>query len=230
MLSPYQLLRRVICTTVLAVPVVALPIASVHAQAVTVNFNTLTEASPGSGTRYLSNCYVESGFVFTAVGVSCSGTTSVNVFLAGSANSPLFGDGLGSTPSLILNTLDASLIDITRVGGGTFMLNSIALGVFDGAGTTVRFTGFGAGLTVTQTFSLLSTQVGFNTFSLNNSFTNLTTVRITALDEFAEPLVKFDNVSLFAQSVVPEPSTIVLSAGGLFVLGALAQRQRRNHA
>jgi len=201
-----------------------------HAQPVTVNFNTLTESSPGSGTRFVSNCFMESGFVFTAVGVSCTGAAAANQFVAGNADSPLIG--VGPTPSFLLNSTTATMVDITRfgVGAGLFNATSIMLAPFLGANTTVMFSGFGAAGTVMQSVMLSGTQTGFQTFTFASNFTNLNSLRITSSNQFGEPFVVFDNVSLNAvnQAVVPEPSTILLSAAGLAVLGFVARR--RNHA
>ena len=197
-----------------------------QAQATTVTFNSLTESSPGSGLRFVNNCYTESGFVFTAVGVPCTGTASEDAFVAGSMNSPLLGGG--PTPSLLLNSPAASLIDVSRSGGGLFSLTTIALAPFFEANTSVMFTGMGLGGAMPmQTFSLLGTQAGFQTVTLNSAFTSLSAVRITATNDFGEPLVKFDNVALVAQqSVVPEPSTVLLSAAGLAGLGVITLRRR----
>ena len=195
------------------------------AQPTTVTFNSLTESSPGSGTRYVGNCYSESGFTFTAVGIPCAGAASQNAFVAAGPNEPILGGG--TTPSFLLNSPAASLIDVMRSGGGLFNLTSISLAPFFEANTTVLFTGMmiGGGLTM-QTFTLPGTQVGFQTFTFNAAFNNLTSVRITASNQYGEPLVKLDN---FATNVVPEPSTIVLSALGLASI-AVISRRRRNHA
>ena len=208
----------------LSIAGVAWPVNSVHAQAATVTFDALTESSPGAGIRFVPNCYVESGFQFTVVGVPCTGTTATDAFVAGSANSPLF-DG-STTPSFLLNTSLGSLIDVTRVGGGQFSFLSIALAPYFEANTTVTFTGTRAGGNVMQSFDLLGMQTGFLTVMLNSTFNNLTSLRLTASNQFAEPLVKFDNVALVGTQVVPEPSTVLLSAAGLAGIALLRLRRR----
>ncbi len=196
-----------------------------NAQAAVATFNSLTEDSPGSGTRFISNCYSESGFVFTAVGIGCTGVDSDNVFVAGGANSPIFGGG--STPSLLLNSPLASVIEITSSGGGLFSLSSIALAPFFGANTTVMFTGMAMGGSVMQSFDLSGTQMGFQNFNFTSTFTALSSVQISATNEFGEPLVKFDDVSgVLTPAVVPEPSTIMLSAAGLLCIVAFGTRRR----
>ncbi len=195
------------------------------AQTTTVTFNTLTESSPGSGTRYVGNCYVESGFLFTAVGLPCSGDASLNAFLAGSANSPLFGGG--SSPSLILNSPTATLINVARMDGAFFTFSGISLAPFDGAATTVVFTGIKAGGNVTRTVTILGSASGFQTFSFADLFTGVSAVQIAATNEFGEKLVKFDDFTAIAVAgVVPEPATVVLFAGGLIGLGVVAMRRR----
>ncbi len=214
----------------LVVAVAALSIsvsaAQLGAQAATLNFNTLTEVPPGSGIRFVNNCYQESAFVLIAVGVSCTGPTAANAFLANSANSPSFGGN--GTPSLLLNTPDASEIDLRRVDGGTFAISSIGLsGVLAASQTSVLFTGFGSGAPIMQTFMVGAM---YADFMFGSQFTNLTSVRITARNEFDEPLVNFDNIQLVRISpavVVPEPSSLALVFGGLVLLAAASRRHLR---
>ncbi len=201
--------------------------ASAHAQASTVvTFNTLTASSPGSGTRYIGNCYAESGFLFTAVGLPCSGPTSANTFVAAGADSPLLGGG--ASPSLLLNAPEASIISVLRQDGASFTFSSIKLSPFDAATTTVVFTGVRAGGNVSRTFVLASTQVGFQTFNFADLFIGVTSVQIAATNEFGEPLVKFDDFAAMSSSVgvVPEPASIMLFGVGAFVLVAVTYRRR----
>lgn len=215
---------RVLTLFSLSVASAAWPVHTLHAQAATVTFDALTENSPGSGIRFVSNCYIERGFQFTVVGVPCTGATAANAFVAAGRNSPIFGGS--NTPSFLLNSPDGSLIDITRVGGGQFSFLSIALAPFLGAATNVMFTGTRAGGNAMQSIDLLGTQTGFRTLDLNAMFNNLTSLRVAASNEFAEPFVKFDNVALVATQVVPEPSTVLLSAAGLAGIALLRLRRR----
>ena len=212
----------VLALTMVATTVVTAPLS---AQPTTVNFNALTESSPGSGTRFITNCYTESGFVFTVVGVPCTGAASQNAFVAGSANSPIFGGG--TTPSLLLNSPTGSVINVTRTSGGLFNFSSIELAPFFEANTSVQFTGFGTGIMPTQTFLLSGAQVGFQTFTFGAAFANLSSLQITATNQFGEPLVKLDNFSAVAAqvAVVPEPSTVMLCAAGMLALAGAAKRR-----
>lgn len=229
MVGTFRSTARAVIALSFTVSMAALPPRVVQAQPTTVTFNSLTESSPGSGTRFVSNCYMESGFVFTAVGVACTGAASEDAFVAGGPNSPIFGGG--STPSFLLNTPEASLIDVTRSGGGLFSLTSIELAPFFDANTTVMFTGMGMGGSMpTQSFVLPGTQMAFQSFAFDPAFAGLSSVRIMATNEFGEPLVRFDNLAATAQqSVVPEPSTVLLLGAGLVGM-AVTTLRRRNRA
>lgn len=203
------------------------PVSAARAQAATtVTFNTLTESSPGSGTRFIGNCYAESGFLFTAVGVPCTGTASANTFVAANANSPLFGGG--TSPSLLLNSADATRINVARTDGAFFNLTGISLAPFDGAATTVVFTGVRAGGNVTHTVQLMGMQSGFQVFTFAD-FIGVSSVEIAASNQFGEPLVKFDDVATTSATVgvVPEPASIVLMGTGLVGLTIVLRRRAR---
>ena len=214
-------LQRWVCVAAL-VTAVGVPNAEVAAQNVSITFNSLTETVPLSGTRFVNNCYIENGFVFTAVGIGCTGVAAQDAFLAAGPNSPLFGGG--ATPSLLLNQSGATMIDVTRSGGGLFNARSIALAPFDMAMTTVLFTGVRAtGPNVMQSFILGAQQNGFQTFSFSSGFSDLRSLRIDSNNEFGEPFVKMDDVAL---SVVPEPASIALVAAGLGAVAGFARRRR----
>lgn len=200
---------------------------SAGAQTTTVTFNALTESSPGAGTRFIGNCYAESGFLFKAVGLPCTGPSSENAFVAGSANSPLFGGG--TSPSLLLNSGDASLISVARVDGAFFNFTGISLAPFGGAATTVVFTGTRGATTVSRTVTLVGGQAGFQVFSFADFFAGVSSMQIAASNQFGEPLVKFDDfTATVAVGVVPEPSSVVLLGSGLFAVAFFTIRRRRN--
>lgn len=217
---------RLLAALSFSVMAAAATAAPAQAQTTTVTFNSLTESAPGSGTRFVGNCYAESGFLFTAVGLPCTGAASLNAFVAGSANSPLFGGG--TTPSMLLNSPTATLINVNRMDGAFFNFASIQLAPFDGARTTVVFTGIRAGGNVTQTVTVAGAQAGFMTFSFADLFTGVSAVQIAATNEFGEPLVKFDNFTAMAPQVgvVPEPQTYLLMAVGMMGVAILVVRRR----
>lgn len=202
--------------------------APARAQAVTMNFNSVTQPA-GSDFAYVANCYTESGFQVTAVGLGC-GTAMPDAF--GKAFSSAGPAYQGS--ALFLNTTNATLVDFSRVGGGLFSMQSAAFspfggpGIFGGGATTVTFIGsLFSGSTVTQTFNVSGLMAGLQTFSLNSAFTGLTSVRMSALDAFGEPLVQFSNLTFTpAATSVPEPATVALVAGGLLGVAAAARRRR----
>jgi len=223
-LSHGKTLRRLAAVALAITSAGAAPRA-MHAQTTVVTFNTLTESAPGSGTRFVGNCYVESGFLFAAVGLPCSGSASEGAFLAAGPNSPLFGGG--ATPSLLLNSPTASLISVARTDGSAFSFMSIMLAPFDGAATSVTFTGTRTAGSVTQTVALSGTQSGFQMFSFADLFAGVTSIQIAATNEFGEPLVKFDDFSVIGgSSVIPEPSTYVLFGTGLVLLVIVTHRRR----
>ena len=226
-ISPQSFVRL---GTAIALVLTAAVAAPVRAQVTTtVTFNTLTESSPGAGTRYIGNCYAESGFLFTAVGLPCTGATAANAFVAGSANSPLFGGG--TTPSLLLNSGDASLISVARVDGAFFNFTGISLAPFFGATTTVVFSGVRGATTVSRSVTVSGNVSGFQVFSFADFFAGVSSIQIAASNEFGEPLVKFDDFTAVsaAVGVVPEPASLVLFATGLFGIGMVVIR-RRNRA
>ncbi|MCC7054977.1 MAG: PEP-CTERM sorting domain-containing protein [Gemmatimonadaceae bacterium] len=224
MSHPYRNATRLVAVAAIALAGVAATAAPASAQATVVTFNSLTESSPGSGTRFVGNCHLESGFLFTAVGIPCTGAAAANAFVAGSASSPVFGGG--STPSLLLNAAAATTIDIRRQDGATFDFTSILLAPFDGAATSVTFNGFRAGGDVSRSVTLAGSQAGFAMFSFADLFIGVTGVQIVATNEFGESLVKFDDFSAGVPDVgvVPEPSTVLLLGSGLCIMLVVGRR------
>ncbi|HEY0780566.1 MAG TPA: PEP-CTERM sorting domain-containing protein [Gemmatirosa sp.] len=200
--------------------------APAHAQsAVTLDFNSL-QVTDGSGIRYVDNCYQESGFVITAVGVGCGTAGS---FATASADDPVLWTG---SPSLFFNDPTATVVSLASVSGSPFSMQSIDFAPFLGAGGDVMLTGFlTGGGTVTQTCTVAAgspfASPALSTCSLGSAFVGLSSVQLAGMNAFGEPIVEFDNVALTA---TPEPTTVALFAAGLLGLGAAARRRRQARA
>ena len=210
-----RLARRMLCgvATLASVSTVLV------AQPTVANFNSLTTAN-GEGVRYVQNCYIEAQLQFTLTGVGCDDTEA---FATWGPENPLFYTG---SPALFNNSTASSSFDIMAAGGQAFSLLSIDLTTFLGEfgnPTSVTFTGMlmGGG-TVSRMVDLPGATTTPTTIMFTD-FSMLSSVRLTVTDPEFEPYVQFDNVTA---SVVPEPSTVILLAGGLVTLAALARRRR----
>lgn len=189
---------------------------------VTVNFNALVDTA-NAGVRQVDNCYTESGFTFTAVGLSCG---TANTFAAAF---PANRSAATGQTSLYLNSPATNMVDLTRVGGGQFGIQSIALAPFVGLGGTIGFTGYFAnGLSTFQQFTVADASAfrlqPLTAFTFNSAFTGLTSLRMTIAQPDGNAYLNFDNLALTpAATAVPEPTTVALLAGGLFGVGMLAR-------
>ena len=205
-----------------AVAVAAIP---VQAQ---VTFNSLGPVD-GSGIRYVPNCYVEGGLRFTVVGEACG--TGLNGSSALATYTSANGSYTG-TPALFNNLGDA--FDITAASGANFNLISIDLApIFIlGAGPgviPVSFMGTRAiGGTVAHTANVMLAATGLTNFMFFD-FTGLTSVRVTpGAPDFS---IQFDNVATnVVASVVPEPSTYLLTIVGLAGIGVVSRRRSRSRS
>lgn len=214
--------RFTLTAAALVAAAAAAPAAARAQSPVTVNFNGLVDTAM-AGVRQVDNCYTESGFTFRAVGLGCGAT---NTFAA--AFPANIAAATGQT-SLYLNDPSTNLVDVTRVGGGQFGVQSIALAPFVGLGGSVTFTGFlASGMQTVQTFTVGNASMfalqPLTTFAFNGTFTGMTSLRMAITQPDGNAYLNFDNVVLTpAATAVPEPATLALLAGGLLGVGALAR-------
>jgi hypothetical protein len=207
----------------------------------TLTFESVPGSPPAGGVRRVNNCVVENGFQVTVFeeppaggmlqAVPCgTGTPTPSTPTALAMYTP---DNASFRGNAIFNDV-GSAIEFTPVMGGTFSLFSLDLApvtmVPPGTGSMpVTFTGVQlGGMSVMQGgFFLPLNAQAFMTFTLNNTFANLTSARVT----FGAPdyAAQVDNVRLGTAAVIPEPSTYALMATGLVGLATIARR-RRAHA
>ena len=184
------------------------------AQAINIDFQSLEQVNAQRG--IVSDFYTEKGFLFDSVSIDSSGAFAVEGTLS---------------PNYQGSTALWEIYDFTRllqVDGGAFDLASIDLTAFSvGLNRTVNFTGTKADFsTVTQSFTTDALS-GFQTFTFNSGFTNLTEVQF-----WNDGIVQFDNVNVTPAVAVPWETDALPVVGStvLFGLGIwgkhkLAQRK-----
>jgi hypothetical protein len=122
-------------------------------------------------------------------------------------------------------------VDFSPMGGGIFSLQSFMFDYFttDLDSVTVIGTKSGGG-SVSQTFKtdgipdLLGGASSYQTFALNSTFTNLTSVRIDSGVANSTSVNGFfvDNIAV---NSVPEPASIALMGAGLLCAGLVRRRR-----
>jgi hypothetical protein len=181
----------------------------------TMTFN----ANVCGGTSFASAgpTYVESGFQLSFTG---DPTTAYAYWCSGNADYP-------GSPAIFINH-PGSTVTLSKVGGGTFSLNSIDMATAYGGGLagSVLFTGdlFGGGtVTATESWNAAAGLPTFQTDVFSSAWTNLTDVYFSQI----LPYSQFDNVVVNG-NVTPEPATMTLLATGLVgIVGAGLRRRKR---
>lgn len=145
-----------------------------------------------------------------------------------------------NTSSALINANQRSILTMSRVGGGTFSLNSFFAGgrTADFApGSPVTSYSVATGIDILGNLlggGTVSTSVtlgsvapySWSQFFLTSQFSNLTSIRFTAQGDGSNPEFLIDDIVVDSQSVVPEPESVALVASGLFGLGVVARRRR----
>ena len=180
---------------------------STPAHAINIDFQSLEQVD------IVLDSYTEKGFLFDSVSIDGDGAFAVEGTLS---------------PNYQGSTALWEIYDFTRllqVDGGAFDLASIDLTAFSvGLNRTVNFTGTKADFsTVTQSFTTDALS-GFQTFTFDSGFTNLTEVQL-----WNDGIVQFDNVNVtpvpWETDALPVVGSTVLFGLGIWGKHKLAQRK-----
>ncbi len=188
--------------------VAALALAGTQAQAAVIDFNHLT----GSGIPSRGYQYQEDGF-------QLDNLSTAHPFRS------IQSDDYRYTGSVsFFNDTIAGVTKLSKIGGGTFDLDSIDLdSLNEGSNVTVSFVGtLLDSSTVVQSFTTDSLFPGLQTFTFSSLFDTVVSVSWTQDWSFHS----FDNIVVDgADNQVPEPATLGLAALGMLGLGLSRRRQ-----
>lgn len=195
----------------------------VRAQTTTLDFTSLgslpcNSSYGGPGAVFDGPTYTTNGYTFTSSG------PVTNAFQTWCPT----GGGYTGSPSLFANT-DYSILTLTRELGGLFSIHSISLATL--------YAAFPGSLSVQFTGTLSNASQVFETFSFPGrgaltplvflpGFVDLVSLEWEQGSTTAQTSYQFDNVVLTAATVTPEPGSLVLTATGILLLGALARRRK----
>lgn len=219
-------------------PLLALTLAgtasAAGAQPVTLTFEQERAlfGSPGEFFVQVPQCYVTAGFVLRYLGPQTPA--------CGERSALAFRDLADLPPGNMVFTNSAfTTTEFTRVDGRPFDLRSldvVQFGVYSFGGSLRALDVVGVlagGGTVTQRLTIgppNSTPPfprSLRSFQLSGSFTGLSALRIVEDVPGQGGVYGFDNLAFtVGPTVVPEPTTLALAAGGLALLGGMAARRR----
>jgi hypothetical protein len=157
--------------------------------------------------------YTEGGFLFTNTATDAPSLATLGTQFVG---------GFAGSTALFNDNYEGQTV-LTKVGGGTFNLNSISLAELFAADVQfgVQFNGLLANnATVSKTFTLDGI-LGFQDFTFGSDFSNLVSVSWNQTPDFHQ----FDNVNV---TPTPIPAAAWLLGSGL--AGLVGMRRRRNIA
>ena len=145
-----------------------------------------------------------------------------------------------NTTTAIINANARSVVTMSRVGGGSFTLNSFfaggrtaeltpddAVSMYTAAtGIDIVGTLFGGGTVSAAIFLDALAPYAWSQYFLPGSFTGLQSVRFSAVGDGSTPEFLIDDIVVDAVTVTPEPGSFVLLATGL--IGVLTLVRRRS--